>query len=141
MISRGRMFIGKRSTFTAPPEIQKMAKRRKRHFRISQGNTVDYTLAMEKRFARLGGDKGTNHRERRGKTNHQGGEGGRNNHRAKGNVRLSRLCRQLLAENGLGVHDNVRPTRTPQTTVCKDGTSVHFTDDVYTVPVGTAPVT
>ena len=51
------------------------------------------------------------------------------------NVRLSRLCRHLFGEEGgrgaeggyaLGVHQRVRPTRSSQTAVCRDGTNVHL---------------
>ena len=42
------------------------------------------------------------------------------------------VCRHLLTEYGWG---------TPQTAVCKDGTGVQFSNDVYAVHVGTRPLT
>ena len=89
-------------------EIKKMEKRRKHHCRILHGNNNDYIFAMEKRFARLGGDRRTTHRGSKGRirTTHRGRKGRtRTNHRWVGkdqpqvggwergreNVRLSRL--------------------------------------------------
>ena len=41
-------------------------------------------------------------------------------------VHPSRFCRRLFGKYTLGVHHRVRPTRSPQTAVCRDMTSVQF---------------